>query len=54
MFGMECSIRAGAQEVDAWEWECGMEGSRGLGRGKRIRESGCVGWSAVGWSAGEI
>ena len=45
--------RAGAREVDAWEWECGMEGSRGLGRGKRMRESGCVGWS-VGWSAGEI
>ena len=45
--------RAGAQEVDAWEWECGMEGSRWLGRGKRMHESGCVGWS-VGWSAGEI
>ena len=22
--------RAGAREVDAWEWECGMEGIRGL------------------------
>ena len=36
-----------AWEVDAWEWMCEVECSRGLGRGKWIRGSGFVGWSAT-------
>ena len=33
---------ARAWELDAWEWMCEVECRRGLGRGKRMRESGCA------------